>query len=235
MVPGQAEVTVSGKGTDGSVCIKDLDETDCSFPADGSNVKDGQTVNALSESGVMRGDMRGSFGALTGLAEGVPLLPDLTLVNVGAGCAPLAGHAIYLWHADARGRYSLYDVADQNYLRAVVVTDAMGRAQVQTIVPGCYEGRWPHIHFGVFAGLDAAVSGEVALLTSQFALPEATMAAVYADARYPTSTASLRRVTLATDMVFADNTAEQIMAQTLAMTGDATTFTGKGTVGIVVT
>jgi len=210
-------------------------ETSGPYPADGTNTKDGQTVNALTESGVVRDDMRASFGALTGEAAGVPLLLDLTLVDVGAGCAPLAGHAIYVWHADAEGHYSLYDLPQQNYLRAVVVTDGAGRVRLQTIVPGCYDGRWPHIHFEVFANLDAAVSGRAALLTSQFALPEAQAAAIYsADPRYPASTANLGRVTLAGDNVFGDNTAEQVAAQTLSLTGDVVGgFVGTAQVGVV--
>jgi len=154
---------------------------------------------------------------------------------VGAGCAPLAGHAIYVWHADAEGHYSLYDLPQQNYLRAVVVTDGAGRVRLQTIVPGCYDGRWPHIHFEVFANLDAAVSGRAALLTSQFALPETQAAAIYsADPRYPASTANLGRVTLAGDNVFGDNTAEQVAAQTLSLTGDVVGgFVGTAQVGVV--
>jgi len=233
--PGRAEATLTAKAADGSICVKDPVETSGPYPADGTNTKDGQTVNALTESGVVRDDMRASFGALTGEAAGVPLLLDLTLVDVGAGCAPLAGHAIYVWHADAEGHYSLYDLPQQNYLRAVVVTDGAGRVRLQTIVPGCYDGRWPHIHFEVFANLDAAVSGRAALLTSQFALPETQAAAIYsADPRYPASTANLGRVTLAGDNVFGDNTAEQVAAQTLSLTGDVVGgFVGTAQVGVV--
>ncbi|MFY7948072.1 MAG: SpoIID/LytB domain-containing protein [Gemmatimonas sp.] len=46
----------------------------------------------------------------------------LTLVNNNGQCAPLAGYAVYLWHADAQGRYSMYSsgVENEDYLRGVV-------------------------------------------------------------------------------------------------------------------
>jgi protocatechuate 3,4-dioxygenase beta subunit len=231
---GQAEANLTGTAADGTVCVKDPAETNGPFPADGTNAKDGQTVNALTQSGVVRDDLRPSFGGLEGVAEGVPLVLTIALVDVGNACQPLTGHAIYLWHADAEGHYSLYDLPDRNYLRGVVVTDAEGRATVTTVVPGCYDGRWPHIHFEVFSGLEAAVSGKAALLTSQFAFPETEVAAVYAaDVRYPASKDNLTRISLASDNVFGDNTAEQIAVQTVAMTGDVTAgYAGQVTVGI---
>lgn len=218
---GQAEANQTATAADGTVCLKDPAETSGPFPADGTNARAGQTVNALTESGVVRPDIRASFGDRAGAADGVQLDLTLTLVDVGAACAPLAGHAIYLWHADQNGAYSLYDLPDANYLRGLGVADAKGQVRFTTILPGCYDGRWPHIHFEVFASLEQAASGDASLLISQFALPGDICAAAYAaDPRYPQSAANLGGVTLASDMVFADNTAEQIAAQTLEVTGD---------------
>ena len=53
--------------------------------------------------------------------------PGLGLSRVGER-APLAGRAIYLWHCDALGRYSIYDLPNASYLRAVGVTDSVGNA-----------------------------------------------------------------------------------------------------------
>ncbi len=233
--PGTAEANQTATAADGSVCLKDPAETSGPFPADGTNAKGGQTVNALTESGVVRPDIRASFGDRTGAADGVQLDLVLTLVDVGAACAPLAGHAIYLWHADQNGAYSLYDLPDANYLRGVAVADANGQVRFTTILPGCYAGRWPHIHFEVFASLEQAVSGAASLLISQFALPGDICAAAFAaDPRYLQSAANLGAVTLGSDMVFADNTAEQIAAQTLAVTGDPVAgYLAIATVGIV--
>jgi hypothetical protein len=46
-------------------------------------------------------------GTDTGSATGVPLVIQLTLVSAST-CTPLANRAVYLWHCDAPGRYSLY-------------------------------------------------------------------------------------------------------------------------------
>lgn len=231
---GGAQATVLGTASDGSTCVADPTETAGPFPGDGTNAKDGQTVNVLTESGVVRQDIRTSFGGMTPVAEGVTMEIRIRLVDVNAACAPLAGHAIYVWHCDAAGRYSLYATDDSNYLRGVGVTDANGEVSFTSIVPACYDGRWPQIHFEVFASIDAAVSGDKSLLVSQFAFPEEQVAAVYAaDPRYAQSVANFADVSLAGDGVFRDNTAEQIAAQTMVMTGDALAgFVASATVGL---
>ena len=229
---GQSELNLSATGPNGT-CLKDPAETNGPFPADGTNAKSGKTVNALTQSGVVRTDLRTSFGDLSGTAKGSQLTLDIALVDVRNACNPLANHAIYLWHADASGHYSLYDLPEQNYLRGVVVTDANGHASLTTIFPGCYDGRWPHIHFEVFASLEAATNGQAALLTSQFAMPEATAKIVYSGAHYDGSTASLDRITLASDNVFGDNTPEQLAQQTVTVAVDpAKGLTATALVGI---
>ncbi|WP_375262420.1 hypothetical protein [Palleronia sp.] len=85
-------------------------------------------------------------------------------------------HATYLWHCNAVGAYSLYDQPQANWPRGVRVADAEGAARFTSIVPGCYAGRWPHIHFEVFKSPEAAVSGEAAVLTARFALPQDVLA-----------------------------------------------------------
>ncbi|MGQ0565672.1 MAG: dioxygenase family protein [Gemmobacter sp.] len=232
--PSGAEANVLGTAADGTTCVAGPAETAGPFPADGTNARAGQTVNVLTQSGVVRTDIRTSFAGQTAVADGLPMVIRLRLVDVGGACRPLAGHAVYVWHCDAAGRYSIYDTDDSNYLRGVGVTDADGVVQFTSIVPACYPGRWPHVHVEVFSSPEAAVSGEASLLISQVALPEAAMASVYAtDARYAASVATLRGVTMARDMVFRDNTPEQIAAQTMAMTGDAAAgFTATATVGV---
>lgn len=104
-----------------------------------------------------------------------------------------------------------------------------------TVFPGCYTGRYPHIHFEVFASPDKAASGADSLLVSQFALPDAPCKALYAASpAYTGSTAALAATSLASDGIFSDNTAEQVAAQTLAITGDAGTgYSATATVGIL--
>lgn len=116
------------------------------------------------------------------------------------------------------------------------VTDAGGEVQFTSIVPACYDGRRPHLHFEVFADAQAAVSGDASLLISQFALPEAVVRGVYAaDPRNAASPANLQTVSVSGDMVFGDNTPEQIAAQTMVMTGDAVAgFIATGMIGVQV-
>jgi len=56
---------------------------------------------------------------------------------------PLPGAAVYVWHCDRAGRYSLYSsgVASENYLRGIQVTDAAGRVTFNSIFPAYYTGR----------------------------------------------------------------------------------------------
>ncbi|MGI3171448.1 hypothetical protein ACRARG_20030 [Pseudooceanicola sp. C21-150M6] len=208
-------------------------ETAGPYPADGSNSRAGQVVNALTQAGVVREDITTSFAGMAGAAEGVPLTLDLVLENA-EGCAPLAGHAIYVWHCDAIGKYSLYDHTEANFLRGVGIADDAGRVRFQTIVPGCYDGRWPHIHFEVFESAEAAVSGKASVLTAQIAIPEAEAAAVYGvDGRYSNGVRNLGRITIPSDNVFGDNTDAQIAQQTLAMTGDPSAgYSGRLTIPV---
>ena len=116
--------------------------------------------------------------------------------------------AVYAWHADAQGRYSMYSqgVENENYLRGVQPTDASGTASFTTIFPGCYDGRWPHIHFEVYRSTSEATSDGQIVKTSQIALPQAACEAVYADgATYVSSADNLARTSLTRDMVFGDD------------------------------
>ena len=114
------------------------------------------------------------------------------------------------------------------------MSDDKGVVKFTSVLPGCYEGRWPHIHFEVFKNLETAVSGDKSLLISQFAIPKASLSAAYsADGRYAESITNLGNVSLAKDMVFGDNTPEQIAAQMLAFTGDATSgLQAKGRIAV---
>ena len=226
--------TPAPTATTTGACIVDPTETAGPYPGDGTNTASGSTSNVLTVSGIVRSDIRSSFISSTNVAGGVLLKITLTLVNVNATCAPLAGYAIYLWQADRQGRYSLYTAAAESYLRGVQVTDANGQVTFTTIFPGCYDGRWPHMHFEVFSSLSNALSGRFSILTSQLAMPSAACTAVYADATtYPSSASNFARVSLSSDMVFGDNTSAQIAQQTPALTGSPSAgYTGTALIGI---
>jgi protocatechuate 3,4-dioxygenase beta subunit len=136
----------------------------------------------------------------------------MTLLDVAAGGTPLAGAAVYLWHCDIDGRYSLYDqdVADQNYLRGVQQSDKDGKLSFTSIFPAAYAGRWPHIHFEVYESLEAATGAGSKLKTSQIALPEDACELVYATAGYEQSVQNLAQTSLDTDNVFGDGYASQL-------------------------
>src|SRR5262245_28733133 len=133
----------------GNCVTKVPEETAGPFPGDSSN-----GPNVLNQTGVVRSDIRSSFAGLSGTAAGVPLTIELTIVSASS-CTPLAGYAVYLWHCDRDGNYSLYSSAavNQNYLRGVQAADSTGKVRFTSIFPGCYSGRWPHIHFEVYRSL----------------------------------------------------------------------------------
>ena len=217
---GRAEAEVTAADAKGNACIADPRETAGPFPADGSNSAHGTLANVLAGSGFVRTDMRSSLDPAKPVAAGAPLELQLTLVDVGHRCRPLAGHAVYLWHCDSVGRYSIYDLPDATYLRAVGVTDAAGNVTFNTIFPGCYPGRYPHMHFEVYPSLDKATGYANRILTSQLAMPEAACEAVYQGSPdYGDSLSHFARSPLARDGIFADNTAKQLAAQTPALTG----------------
>ena len=198
------------------------EETAGPYPGDGSN-----GVNVLAESGVVRSDITGSFGDASGVADGVPVTVRMRVYDLsGDDATPLEGAAIYLWHCDAAGDYSMYSqaVADENYLRGVQVADADGRVEFTSIFPGCYAGRWPHMHFEVYESEEAATSYSNKLRTSQLALPQDVSETVYTDARYSGSAANLAAISLDSDNVFSDGYSLQ-MASVTGSVADGYTVT----------
>ncbi|WP_375196994.1 intradiol ring-cleavage dioxygenase [Sphingobium sp.] len=223
----------SGSSSGSTTCIADPEETNGPYPADGSNSRNGTVVNVLDDSGIERTDIRSSFGSSTSTATGLYTKLTITVVNVNGGCAPLEGYAVYIWHCDTEGDYSLYDLPGENYLRGVQVTDANGQVTFTTIFPGCYAGRYPHIHFEVYPSLARATAYSNRLLCSQFALPSDACTTAYATSAYASSKTSFAGDSISTDGIFGDNSAAQQSAMTISMTGDATNgFTGTVTVGL---
>lgn len=223
----------SSSGSTSTSCTVIPSETAGPYPGDGTNSNASGVVNALALSGIVRSDIRTSVGSASGTAPGVPLTVTLRLVDTGAPCAGLPGYAIYLWHCTRDGEYSLYgaSVAGENFLRGVQVTDANGEVSFTTIFPGCYSGRWPHMHFEIYPSLASATSGSNDVKTSQLALPATACHQVYGTATgYDSSAANLASISLATDNVFSD---DQAATQTATVTGSVTAgFAATLTVGI---
>ncbi|SBW24108.1 twin-arginine translocation pathway signal [Candidatus Protofrankia californiensis] len=190
------------------------EETAGPYPGDGSNGPD-----VLEQSGIVRSDIRSSFGGATGTAEGVPMTLELTITDLAGGEVPFKGVAVYVWHCDREGRYSMYSdgITDQNYLRGVQVTDATGTVRFTSIFPACYSGRWPHVHFEVYPEQASITDSTRAIATSQLALPKNVCDQVYAQQGYAASVTNLSRVSLDSDNVFGDDSAASQLA---TVTGD---------------
>ncbi|MAP93717.1 MAG: intradiol ring-cleavage dioxygenase [Ponticaulis sp.] len=217
-------------------CASLSNETNGPYPADGSNRANGAVANVLLNQGVVRKDIRSSFSGMTGAADGVPMDLTISVVDVMTGCAPLKGYAVYLWHCDTVGEYSIYDVADANWLRGVGVTDANGQVTFTTIFPGCYPGRHPHFHFEVYSSLDQATHYNNRVLVSQLTTPLEITKKIYSDYSdlYGNSLRNLNNNPIETDNVFGDNNPEEIAAQTATVTGNpASRLTANVTVGMV--
>jgi protocatechuate 3,4-dioxygenase beta subunit len=195
-------------------------ETEGPYPGDGSNTANGSIANALALSGIVRSDIRASIAGASGVATGVPLQVIIELVNTNASCADLSGYAIYLWHCDALGRYSMYSsgVTAENYLRGVQPTSSDGTATFTTIYPGCYAGRVPHIHFEVYRSTTTATNWNNKLRTSQLCFPTDTNSAVYATSGYGSSAANNAAISLASDGIFSDGYATQMVTITGSVT-----------------
>ena len=90
----------------------------------------------------------------------MPLAIALTVLDVSTGGTPAEGAAVYLWHCDRDGRYSMYysEIADQNYLRGVQVADA---------APTCPPMTPPTVRMTVFTPIATPVtSGGTASMMS---------------------------------------------------------------------
>jgi protocatechuate 3,4-dioxygenase beta subunit len=204
---GSASSSSAPSGASGEI----PEETAGPYPGDGSN-----GVNVLTESGIVRSDITRSFGSASGVAEGVPLTITLKVLDTANGSGALKGAAVYLWHCDRDGRYSLYSdgVTEENYLRGVQQTGGDGTVTFTSIYPAAYSGRWPHVHFEVYPSLEAATTASGKLRTSQLALPEAACKQVYATDGYGQSVHNLAQTSLDTDMVFADGYSLQLATVT---------------------
>ncbi|WP_062388606.1 dioxygenase family protein [Demequina iriomotensis] len=198
--PGTSDGAASSASSTGSL-IEIPDETAGPYPADGSNGPD-----VLEESGIVRRDIRSSVGGGDPV-PGVPLDFTFTVLDMANGGAPLVGAAVYAWHCSAAGLYSMYSdgVTEETWLRGVQVTDENGEVTFTSVMPGCYTGRWTHIHFEVYPSVDDIEDSTKAIATSQMAFPQNVLDPVYGLSDYDGSAANLAQLSLATDNVFGDD------------------------------
>ncbi|XDG08320.1 hypothetical protein ABKA04_007935 [Annulohypoxylon sp. FPYF3050] len=81
---------------------------------------------------------------------GVPLHLDLQFIDLNT-CEPVPNMLIDIWHTNSTGTYSGIAIMgqaglDTTYCRGIQTTDEDGVVQFDTVFPGHYMGRTPHIH-----------------------------------------------------------------------------------------
>jgi protocatechuate 3,4-dioxygenase beta subunit len=141
----------------------------------------------------------------TGLVkEGVQFLLTFNVSQIGsAGCTPLEGARVEIWHCDAVGVYSgvsdpNFNTKEQKFLRGFQVTDANGQATFVTIYPGWYPGRTVHIHFKVHQNTEA----QSPVFTSQLFFDDSLSDKVFAQEPYASK--GQRNVSNKSDNIYKD-------------------------------
>ena len=102
---------------------------------------------------------------------------QLRLQVVTDACQPIPDARVDVWHCDADGLYSgvrseLGNTRGQTFMRGTQMTDARGIATFDTIYPGWYPGRTPHIHYIVYLN-------QRTTLTSQLFFPDQVSDQIY--------------------------------------------------------
>lgn len=110
--------------------------------------------------------------------RGLPLALHLT-VQHATSCKPIRGANVEIWHANALGVYSGYGSGASpggggggggghatptnklTFLRGHQISDAAGEVIFDTIYPGWYRGRAPHIHVKVHVGGSVVHTGQL--------------------------------------------------------------------------
>ena len=162
-----------------------------------------------------RSDLRADPG--TGVVSaGTPLRLQLRVWRIdGAGCRPLPGATVDVWHADAAGVYSdaldingQFDTRGRKFLRGYQTTDAGRGASFLTVYPGWYAGRAVHLHLKV----RVKTAGGPVAFTTQLYFPDEVTDEVHAQAPY--SAKPGRRLRNLDDEVFGDTGAQLILPVT---------------------
>ena len=159
-----------------------------SLAAGGARAPGACILTATGDEGPFYFDARLVRSNIVDGCPGVPLELAMSVARV-AGCAPIKGARVDVWHSNADGFYSGYDgqvgTGDEprtsrpgrTFLRGTQFTDEAGAVVFRTIYPSWYRGRTPHIHFKVFVGGNEAI-------TNQIIFPEDVNDAVFAQPPY---------------------------------------------------
>jgi protocatechuate 3,4-dioxygenase beta subunit len=110
--------------------------------------------------------------------QGAPLTLTLQVVNA-KDCARLEQTRVDVWHSDGLGLYSGYagqetgSARGETFLRGTQFANDDGEVRFETIYPGWYPGRTPHIHYKVF-------TDPASVATGQLYFPDALSTRIYA-------------------------------------------------------
>ncbi len=165
----------------------------------------------LNRSNLLDGTKRAS------VINGLPLALAFTVYKLsGKDYQPMTGATVDVWHADAAGAYSdesnpmtHENTSKETWLRGYQVTDAAGNVSFNTIFPGWYQGRAPHIHFKVRQF--SKENKTTAEFTSQVFFIEADADKIYANPPYA-NTRGKRDTRNRDDGVFAEKLTDGSLA-----------------------
>lgn len=181
----------TGSGTNSGTCLVSPTETAGPFPT--------KSPSSLVTSNI------------TSDRTGVGFTINIYVNNSNSGCAALTGAIVDIWHCDKDGYYSEYggtgmqsaNFTSVHFLRGRQVTNANGLVTFNSIFPGWYSGRAPHIHVHIYSA-----SG-TSLLVTQIAFPTDVCNTVYTTATN-LYTRGTQDTTNARDNVFSDSLASQL-------------------------
>lgn len=167
----------------------------------------------FASAGYMRQDIRDG-------ESGVPLNVEIIIKNTNNNCEIVSGAIVEIWHCNRNGYYSEFgpsnsggmqsvDMTAYDFLRGKQATDDSGKATFQSVYPGWYNGRAPHIHVHIYSA-----SG-VSKLVTQIAFTESISTQVYTNSSFYNGSA--QGTSNASDNVFSNSLAQN-MCDTL--TGD---------------
>lgn len=89
---------------------------------------------------------------------GIPLALTVYIYDAKNNCAAMQNVQVDIWHCNAAGVYSAESsesTSSQSWLRGYQLTDANGKVEFQTILPGWYQGRTTHVHMRLRSTYDS--------------------------------------------------------------------------------
>ncbi|ADB51644.1 intradiol ring-cleavage dioxygenase [Conexibacter woesei] len=166
----EALVLLGGGGVAAAFGLSRLGGGDGADPVTTASATTGATTGVLSEDEALAEAAAATCVLTPELTEGpfwVPSTPQRRDVTAGqrgaalrlrlrvqdaATCRPLPRADVEIWHANAAGAYSGVDGDTRVWLRGHQVADRGGIVVFDTIYPGWYTGRTPHVHVKVHVG-----------------------------------------------------------------------------------